>query len=118
MGSIVTAKCQCGLELQLSLGGGMHSFTSVCNFPCLCEACHNVVQVNLLAKTEECPMCKSLDLIPYDDPRLRKSPGTRTVAEWNLQERVGRRLVLTDANYLCPKCKEMSLRFTESGCWD
>jgi Zn finger protein HypA/HybF involved in hydrogenase expression len=118
MGSVVTATCRCGLELEVLIGGGMKNFTMICYFPCLCEACHSLAQVNLLAETEECPKCKSKSITPYDDPRLSASPGKRTVAEWNMQERIGRRLVLTDGKYRCPACQEMSLEFRERGCWD
>ena len=119
MGSQVTATCRCGLEVNVLIGGGMANFTTTCYFPCLCEACHNIVQVNLLAKTKQCPKCKSPALISYDDPRLSESPGTRVVADWNVQEQLGRYLMLTDGNYMCPKCNKMSLRFRDSGSrWD
>ena len=119
MGSQVTAMCRCGLEVNVLIGGGMANFTTTCYFPCLCEACHKIVQVNLLAKTKQCPKCKSPALISYDDPRLSESPGTRVVADWNVQEQLGRYLMLTDGNYMCPKCNKMSLRFRDSGSlWD
>lgn len=119
MGSQVTATCRCGLEVNVLIGGGMANFTTTCYFPCLCEACHNIVQVNLFAKGKQCPKCKSPVPISYDDPRLSESPGERAVAEWNMQEQLGRELMLTDGNHMCPKCSKMSLRFRDSGlCWD
>jgi len=118
MGSEVTATCQCGLNVSILIGGGMSDFTTTCYFPCLCETCHNIVQVNLLAKTRQCPECKSTALIAYDDPRLSESPGQHAVAEWNMQGQLGRELMLTDGDYMCPKCNKFSLSFEESCLWD
>jgi hypothetical protein len=119
MGSQVIAKCSCGLETEIMIGGGMENFMTTCYFPCLCENCHNVIQVNLLAKRRRCPRCKKSNPIPYDDPRLSKTPGKNFVAEWNMQDNLGRVLVLTDGKFKCPKCGKMSLEFTDSGlCWD
>ena len=119
MGSQVTAACQCGIEVTVLIGGGMRNFQTTGYFPCLCEACRNIVQVNLLAKTKLCPKCKSPALISYDDPRLSESPGNRAVAEWNMQGQFGRQVRLTNGNYLCPKCYKISLRFRATGmCWD
>jgi len=119
MGSQVTATCQCGMDTSIMIGGGMRNFMTTCYFPCLCEHCRTVVQVNLLAKQKRCPQCKTTNVIPYDDPTLSESAGGRTVASWNIQEQLGRKLNLTDGNYRCPQCDQMTLRFTDSGlCWD
>lgn len=119
MGSEVTANCQCGLEARILIGGGMATFMTTCYFPCLCEGCHNVVQVNLLGKTKRCPKCRGANLIPYDDPQLSESLGQHALVEWNMQRQLGRELKLTDGNYRCPKCQKMTLRFADSGlCWD
>jgi len=119
MGSQVTATCRCGFKTKILIGGGMANFTTICYFPCLCEGCHNIVQVNLLAKPKQCPNCHKTTLIPYDDPRLSKSPGKHAVVEWKMQGRVGRKLILTNGNYMCPKCNKMLMCFRDSGlCWD
>lgn len=119
MGSQVTAACRCGIEVKILIGGAMMNFRNTCYFPCLCEVCHNIVQVNLLAKTKRCPECKSLAVIAYDDPRLSKTPGKREVAEWCIQDPLDRELILTNGKYMCPKCKKMSLRFRDNGFyWD
>ena len=115
----MVGKCSCGLEVQVPIGGGMRNFATTCYFPCLCEACHNVVPVNLLAQPQQCPECKSPAVISYDDRRLTASPGKGKVASWNMKEKLGRELVLTDGGYLCPKCNNMSLKFRNTGlCWD
>jgi len=119
MGSQVVATCRCGIEAKILIGGGMLNFKTLCYFPCLCEACHSIVQVNLLAKIKRCPACKSLDIIAYDDPRLSKTPGKRTVAGWCIQDPLDRDLILTNGNYVCPKCKKLWLRFRKGSLrWD
>ena len=119
MGSQVTAQCECGVKATLGIGGGMANFMHTCLFPCLCENCQSLVQVNLLAKEPRCPQCGATNVTAYDDPRLVGSPGQRVVAQWNMREQLGRELLLTDGNYRCPKCRGMTLRFADSGlCWD
>ena len=119
MGSAVTATCGCGLKVDIDIGGGMVNGPTTCYFPCLCEACHKVVQVNLLARRLRCPKCRGANPVPYDDPRLLGSPGENVVAAWNIKEQLGRSLSLTDGSYFCPKCQNMSLQFRDSGlCWD
>ena len=49
---------------------------------------------------------------------MSESPGQHAVAEWNMQGQLGRELMLTDGNYMCPKCNKFSLRFSESCLWD
>lgn len=119
MGSQVVAKCDCGVEASILIGGGMMNFATTCFFPCLCENCHSVVQVNLLCKAPRCPRCRAPNPIPYDDARLSDSPGQHLVAEWHVGDRLGRGLVLTDGRYRFSKCGKMSLEFSDGGlCWD
>ena len=119
MGSQVVARCDCGVEESILIGGGMMDFQTTCLFPCLCENCHSVVQVNLFSKALKCPQCGAPDPIPYDDARLSELPGNHTVAQWNTAAHLGRELVLTDGKYRCPECGRMSLEFSDAGvCWD
>ena len=121
MGLEVIAMCECGLDVIVLIGGGMTNFITTCYFPCLCEACHNIVQVNLLKKTMKCPKYKSSDLISYDDPRLSEFKGQHEVAIWRIfkQGKLARQLLLTDGYYMCPNCNKLSLRFQSSDmCWD
>jgi hypothetical protein len=113
MGTQITAMCDCGLEAGVRVGGGMADFTTTCYFPCLCRNCHNIVQTNMLAKELRCPKCRTANPIPYDDPSVLGSLGKRIVADWNMQEDLGRVLTLTDGRYECPKCGKMSLTFTD-----
>lgn len=119
MGSSVKGACTCGLDVEIPIGGGMANFGNTRYFPCLCEACHDIVPINLLATTPQCPQCKSPAFVSYDDPRMSDSPGLHTLAGWNLKEKIGREVVLTDGNYRCPKCNNLSLKFRDSGLrWD
>jgi Zn finger protein HypA/HybF involved in hydrogenase expression len=118
MGSQVIAKCDCGVEESILIGGGMFTET-LCYFPCLCESCHRIVEVNLLDRPVSCPACHAPDPIPYDDPRLLGAAGRHMVADWYMKAELGRELVLTDGKYRCPKCGKMSLEFSEGGLyWD
>lgn len=119
MGSAVNATCTCGLATQVLVGGGMLTFETTCYFPCHCRQCRNVVQVNLLGSKKQCPHCRARHVIPYDSPELSGSPGKEVIAEWNVEDRLGRNLALTDGTYECPRCETMSLRFSCGGvCWD
>jgi Zn finger protein HypA/HybF involved in hydrogenase expression len=119
MGSEVIARCECGINAKILIGGGMESHMHTCYFPCLCELCHKVVQVNLLAKRVACPKCKKEHVTPYDDPKLIGKIGGEEITSWDMAEEVGRILILTDGDYLCPKCGKSTLHFEESGlCWD
>ena len=119
MGSAVIASCTCGLEKEFMIGGGMMDFTTVCHFPCLCESCNDIVDANLLSKEPRCSECNSPAVIPYDDPKLSSGNGVHEVAFWNTKADLGRKLVLTDADYKCPKCRQMTLCFSDAHiCWD
>ena len=114
MGMHVIAECACGFGASSYIGGGMLNFQTTCLFPCLCECCHDMVQVNVLHEPMLCPHCGGA-VIPYNDPTLSEGAGTGPVAYWNISEGPGRELILTDAHYRCPRCAEMTLRFRNSG---
>jgi predicted RNA-binding Zn-ribbon protein involved in translation (DUF1610 family) len=119
MGSSVTAKCECGVHSEIMIGGGMSNHLKVCLFPCFCEKCRDIVEVNLFAKPAQCPECTDTNVIPYDDPRLIGSLGKSNVVEWNVAHTFGRDLMLTDGNYKCPKCGKMTLTFDHGDLlWD
>jgi hypothetical protein len=102
MGSSVTATCTCGFTGEYLIGGGMEDFETTCCFPCLCETCNTVVEANLLSTPLQCPDCKGLAVVPYDDPSLVGLIGERREVDWNLGGELGRRLILTDGTYRCP----------------
>ena len=119
MGGEVRAQCKCGVGATSRVGGGMMDFDTIAYFPCLCNQCQSVVEVNLRAKIPCCPRCQSTDVIPYDDQSLHFDPGLNSVTNLNLEEEFGRILSLKDGLYWCPKCREMTLRFWDTGLdWD
>lgn len=115
MGSQVIARCECGLERKILIGGGMLDFKTNCLFPCMCELCHSIVEANLLSNPVHCPKCNAVNPIPYDDPRLSLTRGENEVASWYMFDGLGRELILTDGKYKCPTCGKMTLSFVNSG---
>ena len=80
----------------------MMNFMTICYFPCLCERCQAVVEVNLLAKQKRSPHCRTTKVIPYDNPALSEGEEGYIVADWNVEEQLGRELRLSNKNYKCP----------------
>jgi hypothetical protein len=77
------------------------------------------VEANLLAKPVICPTCESSPVIPYDDEKFVGEIGVEEVESWNMEEELGRELVLRDGTYFCPSCEEFKLRFKPGMlCWD
>ena len=119
MGSEVIAVCDCGYRARSLIGGGMATFEEVCYFPACCEQCHELVEVNLLANPVRCPECDGSQVIPYDDAKLIGERGANEVESWNMEEELGRELVLTDGSYYCPSCGKFKLKFRPAQvCWD
>lgn len=119
MGLRVIATCKCGYCAVADVGYGMLNPLTLCFFPCMCERCKNVVQVNILDVQPECPLCKSKNVTPYNDPKLSDGAGEEMVVLVNIPYMKCSNFVLTDGNYLCPKCQNVMLRFTKSDMvWD
>ena len=75
MGSMAEARCDCGFEKRLSLGGGMHNFLTNCSFPCYCSDCKSMFSANLYSESLVCAKCSSQNVLAYDDDSLRiKTP--------------------------------------------
>jgi hypothetical protein len=115
MGSTVIARCKCGYEKRFFIGGGMGDFTTRCSFPSLCKDCKTIVDVNLLGKPPECSACGSAHVVPYDSEEVVERRGDQVVADWNMEDKLGRRLELTDGLYYCPLCDSFNLSFTDAG---
>lgn len=111
MGSQVIAICQCGLRREILIGGGMLNFKYINFFPCLCENCNDVVQVNLKNQELTCPNCNKQNLSPYNAKHLIGEQGNSEVSKWGDN-------TLTNGTYKCPKCKEMTLHFERGILWD
>ena len=140
MGSMVEARCECGLHVPLGIGGGFLNFMTTCYFPCICHSCSSVVEVDVLEEAPHCPNCKASNPVPYDDPSVPHLPGQHSVACWSLEHPIAglgsiqqgddlpeplpvyplRRdhVALDDGRYLCPQCGRTTLRFEFTGNWD
>ncbi len=115
MGAIVSASCACGYKCESNVGGSRANFQTVCHFPCLCETCREVVQVNLLSERPSCPSCSSTSVTPYDQTRLSTTKGGYVTMWRKPKPHDDQFWELHAGNYLCPKCAKMSLRFEEIG---
>lgn len=137
MGSKVKAVCKCGVNNDILIGGGMSTFQHTEYFPCLCEDCKDVVQVNLrknkvvisefknsinaseiieryknyksgMIPSNElkltCPKCSGNNVVSYTDSSIIAKVGEKEVAR-SFDN------ILTDGDYKCPRCNEMTLKF-------
>jgi hypothetical protein len=112
MGQKVAAKCSCGyIAINIAIGGELATFNRWCAFPAYCNCCHTLVTVNLLENTVCCPTCGSHEIMPYDHKDLLRSEGENVVAWWNVSDKLGRVLMLTDGQYFCPVCRQFNLTF-------
>ena len=111
MGTKVKATCNCGVNTDILIGGGMRSYKYKSLFPCLCDNCEEVVEVNLLSGNLRCPKCGNENIIAYDYDRVIGVKGDQEIINWNVSSKLGRELILTNGLYVCPKCKNLTLEF-------
>ena len=98
----MSISCECGLSGYSRTGGGISSASELCFYPAYCEACKNVVEINLLADMK-CPECSS-PVVPYTDKSLAGISGDYIVDTCY-------EFKLTNGSYKCPKCGKMTLYF-------
>ena len=121
MGTLLTAQCVCGFQSgTLALGGGMLNFQNHCGAPALCTSCGRFQVLNYLDETAMCEACRG-EVRFYDHPSLRGPMPTEgrssdPVFSWNLDD--GRKFLLPGGLYVCPKCRQKTLRFESQGNWD
>ena len=112
MGSQVIAICACGVNSKINIGGGMLTHGKIDYFPGYCPVCNDIVQINLKDKSSICTNCGETAAVPYNNPELIGTIG-KEIIEASFDN------VLTDGTYLCPKCRNKSLKFISSGLfWD
>jgi DNA-directed RNA polymerase subunit M/transcription elongation factor TFIIS len=124
MGSIIKAVCGCGFESEnIFAGGGFMNFMTNLTAPALCQKCQSFLVSNYLDKGSKCSKCGGT-LLFYNDPSLQivnandaSSEHEQDVFSWRHPDK-GREFRLIDTLYLCPKCKEMKMKFIGVGCWD
>ena len=98
------------------IGGGMYSYDKECFFPAYCSGGHHLVTVNLARKRLRCPTGHKTEPVPYNHESLVAQLGKEIVADWLLGDRV---VALTNGTYLCPRCQNPTLTFSEGEVmWD
>ena len=102
---------ECRFAAHLPIGADPANIGVRCLFPGYCEDCRDIVEADLLKEPVQCPDCRGDRVIAYDNPLLLGEPSEDEVVSWNVADRLGRVLVLTDGTYLCPECSRFTLRF-------
>ena len=119
MGSSVLGYCNCGYETgEILIGGGMRNHETYCGFPHYCLDCKHLFTGNIFDQSVSCPKCKSKNVVSYDDRRACQYM-EYSIVDWNVKRRLGRELLLSAENNICPKCGEYALFFrTGMTNWD
>jgi DNA-directed RNA polymerase subunit RPC12/RpoP len=82
--------------------------------PAWCAPCRDLVVLNYNDPDPRCPHCRGKAAF-YNDPLLRREPvgrrKEREVIPWG-------EFLLPDADYLCPRCGGMRMKFFVTGTWD
>jgi len=116
MGSIISARCECGYKKEEMFIGGGFCHDNI-NFPHYCLECKILFEANLYDKKILCPECGTSNIIAYDNTKAYKTK-ENDLFTWNAEDEIGRKLLLTDGKYICPGCGKYSLKFYDDGCWD
>ena len=121
MGIILRGLCKCGFDTgDIFAGAGFVNFMDTCNAPAICLRCHEFLVRSYMDKeTARCPGCDA-KVTFYDDPSVQEPLGNKRY-DYLFVWRIGGRdefFKLPDTNFLCPKCKNMTLVFEEMGNWD
>ena len=107
MSSIHKARCHCGFNTEVTVGGLMNSFKTRAYFPYYCEPC-GMVSANIALQVPICPKCGSSEINQYGKPPVSIPSDSRanTLCAWNYAANA-------EGN-LCPSCKQMTLVFHDS----
>jgi hypothetical protein len=106
MGSVHEAKCECGFRADVTVGGGMADYTENAPFPFYCERC-GLVEVNTALEIRTCPSCGNTDVHQYGQPPASRPGDDKRHALQNFS------FTAPATGNLCPKCKKMTLVFSE-----
>ncbi|MBN2224701.1 MAG: hypothetical protein JW765_08530 [Deltaproteobacteria bacterium] len=122
MGIILRGLCGCGYDTgDMFIGGGFTNFMDTCNAPAVCLQCSELVIRNYAKRgSARCHACRS-SLTFYDDSSLHDPSPENEVSDYLFVWRISGKneyFKLPDTNYLCPKCRNMTLVFKDKGHWD
>jgi Zn finger protein HypA/HybF involved in hydrogenase expression len=121
VGEVIQASCECGFKTPEILVSDGFMINNNRRVPALCPKCKELVIVDYLKKGAVCPTCHG-KITFYNHPSLRTETSSQNdniiVIEFNEGLSEGNSFRLPDANYLCPKCGQMKLRFSSIGNWD
>ncbi len=113
MGSVLTARCECGYNKLLKVGYAMLSMGKSCYFPFYCQKCAIIFEGNYLKSQENCPKCRSKKVIPFDHSDLQKVKGTKVLFYIYLFDQHQDKEGINDGFYFCPICCNYTLQFVE-----
>lgn len=116
-GTIVTASCPCGYSKTVSLFGGRRNFKTVCMFPALDKAKHDITLYNVFDYPDAENSPGPPGLISYASPRLMPEHPSEAVAFWRIQS-LGKTVTLYKGGYVCPRCGRRTMTFRSIGFWD
>ncbi len=108
MGYLLSAECRCGFQGEAQFGTGQSDHPLKLDVPCFCEACKSLITVDVRARDRRCPKCKMSEPSRFDDSRMHDGVALRELASCLDGDSP---VTLLDANYLCPGCRQYSLRF-------
>ena len=122
MGSILQGRCTCGFDTdKIFVGAGFINFMDTCNAPAICPNCGELLVRNYMEKSNaRCPVCHK-GVTFYDDPSLNDPSAEFEEYDYLFTWRIADKdefFKLADIKHLCPKCKNMTLKFEDKGCWD
>jgi hypothetical protein len=109
VGSTHKAHCNCGFEVEVTVGGSRSSFNSESFFPHYCENCGlveaDIAKAEAKGEVPPCPKCGSNDLHEYGTETVSESRYDNDVAlQWGAYHAM-------EKGNLCPVCKKMTLIF-------
>lgn len=81
----------------------MSDFMHHSSWPIYCDACDDMTSANLVSDPLRCGSCGSEKITKYDRTHLVRG-GKVEIDSWGKD-------TISDGNYLCPRCKQYSLRF-------
>jgi DNA-directed RNA polymerase subunit RPC12/RpoP len=141
MANLLDCTCTCGYNGEAWVASTRAGFGKSFWFPFMCQICKEVRSINLLKNPLRCQDCGSKDLIQYglkipDPPKnvtvrlLDRTTAGRRALNRQLKELTSYHVAmahegttqctygLLHQDYDCPKCKNVSLRFTLSALVD